>query len=121
VLIALAFHFGRQPAQVVEFEDTHVRHVSGRIYPDPYTLMRASYRQGWVLDAGQEISFLAQAGTHDLDFITGLGGVIELAGRQYSVGPDERYQRVAVTIPAGGRVTLRCLTGGINLDRMRRR
>ncbi|HVE73156.1 MAG TPA: hypothetical protein VNI54_17445 [Thermoanaerobaculia bacterium] len=119
--LALAFNAGTRPARVVEFEDTHVRRISGRIYPNPYTLMRATYRQGWVLDAGQEISFLAKAGTHDLDFITGLGGAFELAGRTYTVRPDVRYQRIAVTIPSDGRLTLRCLTGGINLDRMERR
>ncbi len=119
--LALAFHFGTQPANVIEFEDTHVRHASGRIYPDPYTLMRATYRQGWVLDAGDEISFLAKQGTHEIDFITGLGGAFELAGRTYTVRPDERYQKIAVTVPRDGRVKLRCLTGGINLDRMARR
>ncbi|HEX6084103.1 MAG TPA: hypothetical protein VF266_06235 [Thermoanaerobaculia bacterium] len=119
--IALGFVMGRRPADVVQFEDTHVRHESGRIYPDPYTLMRATYRQGWVLDAGHEISFLAREGTYTLDFITGLGATFELAGRAYSVAPDARYQTVQVTIPRSGRVTLRCLTGGINLDRMERR
>lgn len=119
--IAIGFHFALQPASVVEFEDTHVRHESGRIYPDPYTLMRATYRGGWVLDAGHELSFLAREGTHTLDFITGLGATFELAGRVYSVGPDVRYQTIRVQIAKPGRVTLRCLSGGINLDRMVRR
>jgi hypothetical protein len=119
--IAVAFHFGRQPARAVEFEDTHVRHESGRVYPDPYTLMRATYRQGWVLDAGHELSFLAREGTYALDFITGLGATFELAGNAYSVGPDERYQTIRVQVPKSGRVTLRCLSGAINLDRMERR
>jgi hypothetical protein len=119
--MALGFSLGRQPGNVVEFEDTHVRHESGRIYPDPYTLMRATYRQGWVLDGGNELSFLAREGTHTLHFITGLGATFELAGRAYTVQPDERYQTIQVTIPRTGRVTLRCLTGGINLDRMERR
>ena len=119
--IAAGFMMGRQPASVVQFEDTHVRHQSGRIYPDPYTLMRATYRQGWVLDAGHELSFFAREGTYTLHFITGLGATFELAGRAYSVPPDVRYQTIRVTIPKSGRVTLRCLTGGINLDRMERR
>ena len=118
--IAIGFHAARQPANVVEFEDTHVRHESGRIYPDPYTLMRATYRQGWVLDAGNELSFLAREGTHTLELITGLGATFELAGRAYTVQPDERYQTMRVTIPRSGRVTLRCLSGAINLDRMER-
>jgi len=119
--MALGFAAGRQPGNVVQFEDTHVRHESGRIYPDPYTLMRATYRQGWVLDAGNELSFLAREGTYTLDFITGLGATFELGGRAYTVGSDERYQTIRVTIPKSGRVTLRCLSGAINLDRMERR
>jgi len=120
VAIAVGFHYGRQPGSRVEFEDTHIRRVSGRAYPDPYTLMRATYRGGWVLDAGDEISFLAREGTHRLDFITGLGATFELAGSAHSVRPDVRYQSVRVRIPKSGRVTLRCLSGAINLDRMER-
>jgi hypothetical protein len=118
LMIAIGFHFGRQPGTRVEFEDTHVRHMSGRAYPDPYTLMRATYRGGWVLDGGHEISFLAREGTHRLDFITGLGATFELANRAYTVKPDVRYQSVRVQVPKSGRVTLRCLSGAVNLDRM---
>lgn len=120
LLLAAGFHYGRQPADRIELEDTHVRHTSGRVYPDPYTLMRASYRGGWVLDAGNEVSFLAREGTHRVDFITGLGATFEVAGSAYTVGPDVRYQSIRVRIPKSGRVTLRCLAGAINLDRMER-
>jgi energy-converting hydrogenase Eha subunit A len=118
--MAIAFHFGRQPAERVEFEDTHVTHDAGRIYPDPYTVMRATYRNGWVLEGGQSLSFLVREGTYTLDFITGLGATFELAGNAYSVPPGARYQTVRVTVPKSGRVTLRCLSGAVNLDRMER-
>jgi hypothetical protein len=119
--IAVAFHFATQPAATIEFEDTHVQHQSGRIYPEPYTLMRASYRGGWVLDAGDALSFRAREGPYTLHFITGLGATFELAGDAYRVQRDPRYQSIRVTIPKSGRVTLRCLTGAINVDRMVRR
>jgi hypothetical protein len=118
--IALAFHFGLQPAGRIELEDAHVVKDGGKLYPDQYTLMRATYRGGWVLEPGQSLSFLARKGTYSLHFITGLGATFDLAGRSYVVGPDDRYQTIPVTIPREGRVTLRCLSGAINLDRMTR-
>lgn len=92
----------------------------GRLYPDQYTLLRATYRGGWILEPGQSLSFLAREGTYSLDFITGLGATFEMSGHSYVVGPNDRYQTIPVTIPREGRVTLRCLSGAINLDRMTR-
>ena len=92
----------------------------GKLYPDPYTLMRATYRGGWVLEPGQSLSFSLARGTYTVHFITGLGARFEVAGRSYVVGPGDRYQAIPVSIPREGRVTLRCLSGAINLDRMTR-
>jgi hypothetical protein len=119
--VALGFHYGRnQPGATVQFEDAHVLRDGGRIYPDPYTVMRATYQGGWVLDAGHSLSFLAREGTHTLHFITGLGATFDVAGSAYTVRPDERYQTVRIRVPRSGRVTLRCLSGAINVDRMDR-
>ena len=118
--IALGFRFGREPGTTVHFEDAHVTHEGGKIYPDPYTVMRSTYRGGWVLEAGHSLSFLAREGTYTLDLITGLGATFEVSGRAYAVSPDVRYQRVRVTVPRSGRTTLRCLAGAINVDRMTR-
>lgn len=116
--IAGGFVYARQPASRVEFEDAHVAHDSGVLYPELYQVLRVAYRGGWVLEGGQSISFLARAGTWRLEAITGLGATFELAGRAYHLQPDERYQTLRVTIPESGRVTLRCLSGAVNLDRM---
>ncbi len=116
--LAVAFQVAKLPGRTVHFEDAHVVHDGGKPYPDVYTLMRSTYRGGWVLEADQSASFLAREGTHTLHFITGLGATFELAGQAYSVRPDERYQTLTVTIPKPGRVTLRVLSGAINVDRM---
>lgn len=121
LLIAVGFNVGQRPGDTIHFEDTHVRHEGGTIYPEPYTLMRTTYRGGWLLEAGDSLCFLAKEGTHTLHLITGLGATFELAGRAYSVAPDERYQTVRVRIPRAGRVTLKTLSGAINVDRMERR
>jgi hypothetical protein len=116
--LALAFHVAQKPGSTIHFEDAHVRHDGGKLYPDVFTLMRATYRGGWVLEANQTASFLARKGTHRLHFITGLGATFELAGSAYSVKPGERYQTVTVKIPKTGRTTLMVLSGAINVDRL---
>ena len=116
--LALVFHAARQPGRTVHFEDSHVRRDGGKLYPDVYTLMRATYRGGWVLEANDSLSFDAREGAHTLHLITGLGATFELAGKTYSVRPDERYQTIAVQIPKTGPATLRVLSGAINVDRM---
>jgi hypothetical protein len=81
-------------------------------------VLRTAERGGWVLQQGDSVSFLARAGEWRLDAITGLGATLELAGRAYVVEPSNDYRSISVVIPRTGRVTLRCLSGAINLDRM---
>ena len=125
-LFALAIAYGvqvaKQPASHVEFEDAHVIKPDdpNALSPPLYTEMRWAFRGGWVLQQGQQVEFLARAGTWRLEAITGLGATIELAGHAYHVNASEEYQALAVSIPRSERVTLRCLSGAINLDRMRR-
>lgn len=116
--LAAGFAQAKKPGARVEFEDTHVIKEGGDLYPEQYAMMRVAYRGGWVLQAGQSLSFLARGGAHTLHAITGLGATIELGGHAYHLDPDPEYQRIRVTIPSDGRVTLRCISGAINLDRM---
>lgn len=123
-LFALAIAYGvqvaKQPASHVEFEDAHVMKPDdpNALSPPYYTEMRWAYRGGWVLQQGQQVEFLARAGRWRLDAITGLGATIELAGHAYHVNASEEYQTLAVSIPRSERVTLRCVSGAINLDKM---
>ena len=118
LLLAFLFGEGRKPARVIHFEDAHVRHAAGALTPKQYTEARFLYRGGWLLHAGEEISFLAAAGTYDLEAITGVGAMIEVAGRAYHLPPNEHYTTTRVTVNRDGRVTLRCIGGAVNLDRM---
>jgi len=118
--IAAGFNYARQPAGRVEFEDAHVLHKGGRLYPDFYTIMRVDYRGGWVLEEGDELSFLARDGTWTLHAITGPGALIEIAGRAYQLPPADRYATTRVSVPKSGRVALRVLSGSVNVDRMDR-
>jgi hypothetical protein len=116
--LGIGFRTGLNPASHVEFEDAHVTHDSGKLYPDFYTVMRVAYRGGWVLEAPEEISFLAYEGPWTLDYISGPGATIELAGRAYHVPATDRYASIRVEVPKSGRITLRCVDGSINVDRM---
>ena len=118
LVIALVFHFAQEPGTTIHLEDAHVIHKGGKLYPDKYTMLRATYRGGWVLEPNDSASFLAKAGAHDLHLITGLGATFELAGQTYTVVPDERYQTIRVHVPKEGRVTLKVLSGAINVDAM---
>jgi hypothetical protein len=118
LLVAFGFRAAQRPGETVHFEDAHVLASGGKLYPDAYTLMRTAYRGGRVLETGDSLSFLARDGAQTLHYITGLGATFELAGRAYTVPANERYQSIRVTIPRAGRVTLRCLSGAVNLDRM---
>jgi hypothetical protein len=115
----IGFRTGLQPASHVEFEDTHIEHKGGELYPPFYTIMRVTYRGGYVLEANDSLSFLAYDGPWRLDYISGPGATIELAGRAYAVPATDRYASIRVDVPkSNGRVVLRCLSGSINVDRM---
>jgi hypothetical protein len=120
LFVAAGFRIAQRPASRVEFEDTHLVRTGGKLHPEVYTIARFNYRGGWVMQAGDSVSFLARAGTHRLEAVTGLGATIELAGHAYHLEPSAEYQTLLVTIPQDGRVTLRCLSGAVNLDRMGR-
>ena len=119
--LAAGFAHARKPGARIEFEDAHVVREGGELYPELYTMMRVTYRGGWILESGDSLSFLAQRGTYILHAITGLGATFEIGGNAYHIEPHPEYQRIRITIPKEGRVTLRCMSGAINLDRMERR
>lgn len=116
--LAAGFAHAKKPGTRIEFEDAHVIKEGGDLYPELYTMLRVAYRGGWILQANHSLSFPAQRGAYTLEAITGLGTVIEIGGHAYHVDPHAEYQRIRVTIPEDGRVTLRCISGAINVDRM---
>lgn len=118
--IAAGFVHARQPASHVELEDAHVVREGAELTPPFYTMMRVAHRGGLLLEAGDAASFLAREGVWTLEYITGLGALIEIEGRAYELPASDRYAAVRVVIPESGRVTIRCIRGAINIDRMYR-
>ena len=112
-LLLAVFTFGLRPGNRIEFEDAHVVHEGGELYPFVWQVQRFLYRGGWILRPGDSMSFLARAGRSTLAYQG--AGTIQLGGRAY-VLQGSGYQ--TVQIDRDGRVELKCLTGTVNLDRM---
>jgi hypothetical protein len=115
--IAAALLFGRQPGSGVEFEDAHVIHEGGTLYPKYYTVMRFAFRGGWTVFAGDAMSFHATAGDWTLRYESVAPAAIEIEGKRYELTPAT-YGRVRVHVPSVPLVTLRCVEGAANLDGM---
>lgn len=118
-LVAAAFVYGRTPARIVEFEDVHVIHQGGEVHPHPYAFARFVYRGGWILNQGDALIFLARGGGATLHYATGVAASIDIAGRKEQLQPTPGgYRAVRITVPVSGHVTIRCLSGSVNLDRL---
>jgi hypothetical protein len=113
--LVLFFHFGRLPGDRIEFEDTHVIHHGGELYPTQFQVARFLYRGGWLMKRGDSMSFLAKRGSYILFYTSTGPAVIEIGGKAVHL---DTAPMAIVDIPSTGRVTLTCVDGNINLDRM---
>jgi hypothetical protein len=118
VVVVAAFFFGRRPGDRIEFEDAHVIHRGGELYPYEFQVQRFAFRGGWMMRPGDSLSFLAKAGGSRLQYTTGAPAMIQIGPDAYSLPPTRGYGTVRVQIARSGRVELRCLSGIVNLDRM---
>ena len=119
VLLALAFIFGRRPAARIEFEDAHVIHRGGELYPQEFQVQRFMYRGGWILHAGDSVSVLALGGPSRLQYGAAQPAILQIGTQAYALPPTgNRTETARVVIARNGRTELRCLSGTIFLDRM---
>ena len=119
LLLAAGFVAGQQPGAVIHLEDAHVSRSGGELHPPLYTVARFAYRGGWILHAGQSVTFLARSGPADLHYASGADSVIQIGEVRYTLpAASDGYRVMRVEIPASGRVTLTCVRGSVNLDRL---
>lgn len=119
VALVLAFQAGRKPGITIEFEDAHVIHNGGELYPEVYRVARFLYRGGWILHEGDSVSFLARGGRSTLQYACATPVTLDVGGNVITVPPTGvRFSSVPIDLPRGGRTTIRCLTGTVDLDRM---
>ncbi|HEX9162259.1 MAG TPA: hypothetical protein VF980_11180 [Thermoanaerobaculia bacterium] len=116
VALAAMFAIGQKPGQVVQFEDAHVVHDGGELYPGLYAVARFYYRGGWSLQAGDSLSFLSRGGPARLEYFAPAPVLVDIGGRAYQLPPSGKgFAAARIDVPRG-HVKLRCLTGAINLD-----
>jgi hypothetical protein len=119
-LLLVAFTYGRRPADRIEFEDAHVTHNGGEIFPAEWTVARFLYQGGWIVRRGDSMSFLANAGRSTIRYQSQTGATIEIGGHAFVFPPTgSRYGYLSITLDATGRTPLRCIDGSANLDWMR--
>ena len=115
-----AFTYGRRPADRIEFEDAHVAHSGGEIFPAEWTVARFLYQGGWIVRRGDSLSFLAKAGRSTFRYQSQTGATIEVRGQAFVFPPTgSNYGYLPVNLATTGRTTLRCIDGSANLDWMR--
>jgi len=118
LLVAAFFAIGLRPGDRVDFEDAHVIHRGGELFPNEYAVARFLYQGGWIVHAGDSLSFLARGVPSLLVYRSPGGATISIGGRMYTLPPSPQYTNLTVELPRDGRTELRCLAGSANLDRM---
>jgi hypothetical protein len=119
LLLFAAFTYGRQPGDRVEFEDAHVTHNGGELFPAEWTISRFLYQGGWIVHAGDRLSFLAMGGQSTIRYQSRTGATIEIGARAFVLPPTGgAYGFAHIDLPTSGRAELHCLDGTANLDWM---
>ncbi len=120
VLFLAAFTYGRQPAGQIEFEDAHVTHTGGALYPTEWTVSRFLYQGGWIVRRGDSLTFLAKGGRSTLRYQSDTGATLGTGRRAFVLPPTgAAYGYAQIVLAQEGRVTLQCIDGSANLDWMR--
>jgi hypothetical protein len=120
LLLVAAFVAGRLPGDRIEFEDAHVIHNGGELFPEEWTVSRFLYQGGWIVHPGNTLSFFVNKGSSTLRYESKTGATIEIARQAFVLAPTGgNYGYTRIDIPMTGRWTLRCLDGTANLDWMR--
>jgi hypothetical protein len=118
-LFLAAFTYGRKPAERVEFEDAHVIHNGGEMFPAEWTVSRFLYQGGWILHPGDTLLFLAKRGASTLRYQSRGGATIEIGGHAFVLPSSGAiYGYATINIERDGRAELRCVDGAANLDWM---
>jgi len=118
--IVVAGIVAMKPGNRIEFEDAHVVHKGGELFPTEYQVARFVFHGGWIVKAGDSMSFLAKRGPAHLRYVSDGGATIRIGNRAFVLPPTRpnTYAVVPVEVDAEGCVELRGLAGTVNLDWM---
>ncbi len=118
LLLAFGFKAGISPAQVLEFEDAHVIHRGGALFPEEYRVARFLYRGGWRLRSGDSLSALFQSGPARLRYSASVETLLEVSGQAYVLSPSADATIDLVVDSGSPRVVVRCISGDVIVDQM---
>jgi hypothetical protein len=121
IAIVLLTIVGSRAGGRVDFEDAHVVHKGGELFPTEYQVARFVFHGGWIVRPGESMSFLAKAGPARVRYVSEGGATIQIGARAFVLAPTapNTYAVAPVVVDREGRVELRCLAGTVNLDWMR--
>jgi hypothetical protein len=118
LLLAVGFKAGMSPGRIVEFEDVHVMHYGGELFPEEYQVARFLYRGGWRLRAGDSLSALFASGPARLRYRANVETLLEVSGHAYVLPPSPDATLELFVDSRSPRVVVRCISGDVILDRM---
>jgi hypothetical protein len=118
LILVIGFKAGTAPARILEFEDAHVMHRGGELYPEEYRVARFLYRGGWRLRSGDSLSALFVPGPARLRYSAGSETLLDVSGRAYVLPPSPDATLALEVDSASPRIVIRCISGDVILDRM---
>jgi hypothetical protein len=119
LLLAAGFAAGLQPGSRVDFEDAHVEHTGGELYPPLWTVARFAYRGGWLLQPDVRLSFLYRGGRSVLTYRSDSGCALSIGGVAVELPLSSRFTAITVALPERAeRWEIVCRRGTAIVDRI---
>jgi hypothetical protein len=110
------------PGAVVHFEDSHVTHRGGELFPGPWTPGRFAYPAGGRCRTGEGLDFRFRPGPALLFYRSSRPAEMESGTTRFALpSTGDRWRRAVVPVEsADGVCHLRVVSGDLFLDRMER-
>ncbi|HXI14677.1 MAG TPA: hypothetical protein VNM92_18820 [Thermoanaerobaculia bacterium] len=119
LVLASGFVWGLRPARRVQFEDAHVIHRGGELYPAQWTVARFRYRGGWRMRPGDSMSFLLQPGFATFYYQSDGGAVVNVGDQHFELSPTgSGGGQLRIVVPRQELITLRCEQGALVADKL---
>lgn len=123
VLLALFLFLsaGRRPGAVVHFEDAHVQHSGGALFPEQWTSERFLYDGGWVVSPGARLTFRLRQGRATLRYHADALTVLDWNGKEIVLPPATGWHEVSFPHETSALVQLQCRLGAATLEHVETR
>lgn len=119
LLIAGLHHVATTPGRIVHFEDSHVRHRGGELYPHVWTVARFLFTGGWTVRPGDEIEFRYRGGESRLFYRAAAPARLLIDGRVTDLpAGGEQFVSIDLSLSDAATHMMRCLSGEATLDRI---